>query len=290
MLAQAIWMHEEMILPNFYRAPGYNAVLRPLGLDHCMIVMLVEDGKLIGRWPMWRSKEMPPWNREDKQFMMAAAPHITRGLRTSQCTPAHAVPTDSFVALHSPTCGAVLMDGHSRVLAIDRMAQTIFDELGSVDGESLSTFPANKINSRLASITRTMSEIFNARGEVSEDFSFSVPGVWAHRTGIALRLRRLVLDGDPTVRHLLVLVERGELENYGKRRLMLRWGLSPREYEILRSLARGRRGRELSTDTAIAQGTLKTHLGRLVEKTGVDDYSELRYLSAKLFSLSTTDA
>jgi DNA-binding CsgD family transcriptional regulator len=273
------------MLPNFYRAPGYLKVLRPLGMHHCMITMLVEKGALVGRWPLWRSEGMPPWSRQDVSFMQAAAPHIVQGLRIRQSTPSSGgLASNGFAPLQNAAQGAVLLDRQCRVFAIDPEAQAILAELCALDGRPANGVAGDGIRSNLAYVTELVAQMFGARGESSQDYEVPALRVWTHRTGITVRLRGFALNGDSDSRHFVAFLERGELETYRRQRVMLRWGLSPLECEILRFLAHGRRGRELAADIGIAPGTLKTHLSRLVEKTAVCSYAELRDFSVKLLT------
>lgn len=55
--------------------------------------------------------------------------------------------------------------------------------------------------------------------------------------------------------------------------------LTPRETDVVRELARGRRNKEIARDLGITEGTVKMHLHNLYEKLGVSSRTELAVLA-----------
>jgi DNA-binding CsgD family transcriptional regulator len=283
MLTKTVWMHREIALPHLYRSPGYNEVQRPLGMHHCMIVMLVEDGQLVGRWPMWRSEGMPDWHREEAHFMCAAASYITHGLQVARDA-RPGFPFDEFVAARPTDQGMVLLDSRGRVRGADRTAETIFSELRLLDDPARATARERDIRGSLGYIGAVIRKALDLQC-ATWDISFPSVRMWSHQSGIVLRLRGVALDADDGGESLAVLVERGELETHRRQRVMLCCGMSPREYEILRVLSTtAPRGRELAAAVGMTQGTLKTHLKRIAEKLEVDKYADVRRLAAEILA------
>jgi DNA-binding CsgD family transcriptional regulator len=66
--------------------------------------------------------------------------------------------------------------------------------------------------------------------------------------------------------------ERGELD-WSK--LVERYGVSPRELEILRLVARGMSNKEIGATLFISEGTVKNHLYRIMRKTGTGNRTEI---------------
>ncbi len=287
MLQKPIWMHEEIALPYYYNSAGYNEVQRPLRMHHCMIAMLVEHGKLVGRWPMWRSEGMPTWNHEDAKFTAAAIPYITHGLRLRQERKFGAASADEFVSLQTPEQGMVLLDRKGRVLSIDRLGRAIFAEIGVFDDQPSDLLAAGRVRVALDYIGSMLRQTFDIQNESFRNDATPAVSVQTHHTGIALRLRGFALDQSANAKYFVVFVERGELASHRRQRLMLHWGLSRRECEILYLLVNtAQRGSELAASVGISPGTLKTHLRRLAEKLGAGNQKELRKYARAILTSS----
>jgi DNA-binding CsgD family transcriptional regulator len=67
-----------------------------------------------------------------------------------------------------------------------------------------------------------------------------------------------------------VLIERGETLESRRRRLLIRWGLSAREAEVLSLIAAAKTGPEISILLRISHDTVRKHTSRILEKLGVE--------------------
>ena len=105
-----------------------------------------------------------------------------------------------------------------------------------------------------------------------------MPVVWlySHWSRILLRLRGVLADGADGGKYFTVLVEQGELNDQRRRRIMHRWGLSPREFEIITALADNAGTTEMARRMHLSPGTVKGYLQRLADKLNLPGISALR--------------
>jgi DNA-binding CsgD family transcriptional regulator len=272
-LAQSkiIWPLEEIALPNFYRSEGFNAVFRPLGFHHCLLVMFEEFGDLVGLCPVWRSVDQKPFGHQDFVFLRAAAPHISHGLRAAQLlTRASELPGDTFAALPGWGAGMILMDRQARVVALDSCARLIFHQIGVIDGVASNTFSHHPIRESLEYIARTLNSIFHESEITALSAGAPVSKLYVHWTGIVLRLRGVLLIGGDGREYINVLIERGETGESRRRRSIARWGLSEREAEVLWMIGASKTGPEIAILLGISHDTVRKHTSRVLEKLGVE--------------------
>jgi DNA-binding CsgD family transcriptional regulator len=274
-LKKGTWLLEEIALPHFYRSEGYSTVFRQLDMHHMLISVLQQHGECAGFYPLWRSQDMRPFSRDDIRFMELASPHIAHGLNAAYVTSAGGVRSCSEFAPNAAEPGVVLMQRDGRVLAMDAQARSMFLRLNVFD-ERFDQIASNRIAGALGRITRTMQEIFWNRSGPSLATSPPFETVYSHWTGVTLKLRGVLLDGDPNQKYFMVLVQTGDLKHYLRQKVTYRWGFTSRELEIIRGLAFERQRTEIASSLDIAPETLKIYLRRLADKVGVNGVSDLR--------------
>jgi DNA-binding CsgD family transcriptional regulator len=94
--------------------------------------------------------------------------------------------------------------------------------------------------------------------------------LYHHWTGIVLSLRGVRMVGADGRDYIAVLIERGETMETRRRRFHARWGLSPREAEILWLMAESKTGPEIGTLLSISHDTVRKHTSKVLEKLGVE--------------------
>lgn len=110
--------------------------------------------------------------------------------------------------------------------------------------------------------------------ELNVKRSSALPRVWAIPDA-TLVVRTITLDGFSGAEPLTaLLVERYTKRNY-VRALAVRYGLSPRETQVLTMLLRGATNDEIATELNIAASTAIFHVKRLLDKTGARNRTEL---------------
>ncbi|MGD0075801.1 MAG: helix-turn-helix transcriptional regulator [Candidatus Binataceae bacterium] len=266
---KTIWRMEEFALPWFHKADAYNNVWRPLDWHHVMIVVFREGNETYGIYPIWRSADQKPFSREDYEFMSRCAPYVANGLRTAQLLAQRTANTEAtdFTPTSLWGTGVVLMSTTGEVIAIDKEARSMFAGLAIFDGIGVTEF-ANRIGVALEYIRRGVMEVFHDSAPAS-----MVPAtrLFAHRTGAILKFRGVLMTGAEGREYVTVLVERGETAEFRRSRMMVRWGLSRREAEVLSLIAKSKTGPEIATILTISHDTARKHMSSIFKKLGVEN-------------------
>jgi DNA-binding CsgD family transcriptional regulator len=285
--SKVIWPLDEIALPNFYRSEGFNNVFRPLGFHDCLLVLFQEAGELVGSYPVWRSADQKPFSSQDLAFLRAVAPHIAHGLKSVRLLARRADSNDGLIPLVGWGAGFVLLDRRGNLIALDSIARLTFQQIGVFDGLASGTFSRHPVRESLDYITHALSTIFHQAERSSLSIGAPVSQLYVHWTGIALRLRGILLVGADGREYINVLVERGETAESRHRRLRFRWGLSQREGEVLWLIVEGKTGPEISILLRISHDTVRKHTSRILEKLGVETRTAAAAMALSATSLES---
>jgi DNA-binding CsgD family transcriptional regulator len=265
-------------VPNFHRHEGYNEALRPFELHHMVWVDYREAGDRVGGYPIWRSPDQRPFSYDDLAFLEESAPYIAHGLKTAQLLEARAgvvLPSGGFAVSNLWGTGVMLYDLEGKLIAMDDEAKAIFAFTRSPNGELYGAFE-ERINSAVDYVRRTVSETFRCMGNGAKAPAVLV---FADGTGVSLRIRSTLLSDRDGRDYVAVLVERGECMETRRRRIASRWGLSPREVEILAYMATGKTNREIGMILGTSHRTVSKQAERILLELG----AETRTAAAAIF-------
>jgi transposase/DNA-binding CsgD family transcriptional regulator len=282
-LGKVAWPFEQFMLPSFYQADGFNALARPFNFHHCLVIAYQEDSQTVGVYPLWRETDQRPFSRDDVLFLNTSAPYVTHGLKIAQhIESAHDDSGEAFSPIPGWGLGVVLIDPDGRVIAADRVATSIFAGLAPFDGMSIKTYTAT-LQGGFDYIARTLRTIFAEKNKI-ESTTPPALHLYSQWTGMTLKLRGIVSHGPGGGQFFTVLVERGELVDHHRRRLMFRWGISARDLLMLESLADKKPNDQIASDMHVTKGTFKSYLKRLSDKLDMARVSELRIFASTCFS------
>jgi len=85
-----------------------------------------------------------------------------------------------------------------------------------------------------------------------------------------LKLRGVMLSGDDGREYISILVEHGETVETRKRRLMIQFGLTEREMEVLAYVAMGKTNPEIAIILQLRARTVSKHLEHIFARLGVE--------------------
>jgi DNA-binding CsgD family transcriptional regulator len=252
-----------------------------------MVSVLRDCDQFVGILSIARSSLMKPWSKADIDFMRAAATHVAHGFKSAKQVAQSWSPSDDFISFERSPQAVILMGMDGHVLALNDSARSIFGQIGVFDRVPLDAFAAEQIKTGLSYITRILRSIFFDQRDLSFELHAPVVRVYAHRSGIILKIRGFLTDGDPDHRFFTVIAEQGETEAHRQQRLMYRFGLSRRETDLLLRLTRVPQTGELAAAMGVSRETLKTYFKRLAEKLELHGRTELTKFA--LDHISKTD-
>ena len=276
--------HEEVALPHFYRSVGYNECMRHIGFHHALFINLRDHLGLSGCYPMWRNAEMRPFTADDVRFAQAAAPYIAHALSVASRIAAPPERSREFAPLADLGEGVIILSRGGRVIAADATARAIFQELALFDGYSVSSFARERLQTALAYIEQTLRSIFEDRADPWNILHSPAVRLYSHRIGLVLKLRGVVVDGEAGQNQVVVMVEAGEHAKHRRRRIMDRYGLSPRLMELLGLMGSGLSGAEAAGRMGLSRFTVKDYVHRLMERLQLPDRASLRRFAGQLGS------
>jgi transposase len=271
-IGKPVWRMEEWTLPQYRRTDGFNVVLGAFGWYEVAMLIFAENGRVFGCAPIGRGRDQKAFSRDDVDFFRACAPQVTHGLRNAQLLAERTGEAEGFLPLALWGTGVVLMDSAGSVMAIDDEARSIFASMGVLDGVSIYAFEG-RIRDGLAYVHRLVMSVFHDDELITKA---PVVRLVSHWTGITLKLRGSLARSNEGHEIVSVLVERGETPAHRRLRMMARWGLGDREYQVISALASNTRNREIAERLGIRNDTLKTYGKRIADKLNLEGISDLK--------------
>jgi DNA-binding CsgD family transcriptional regulator len=260
------FISDQFFLPDFMRSSAWNEFFRPTGIDGALLHVLRDRDEIVGLYPLHRHGRMRPWGNTDIDFLRAAVPHIAHGLKSAR-QGSYSWNESDGVSLFAKTSPAViLMTLDGRVLALNDHARSIFEQIGVFNRIPVDAFGAQSLKDGLDYVARVLRSIFFERGEPSFELDSPVARIYAHASGMVLKLRGFLTDGEPDRRYFTVIAEKGETEHHRLQRLMYRYGLSRREAELLLRLGSAPpTSHEMAAAMGVSDETVKTYFKRIAE-------------------------
>lgn len=262
---------EQMVFPDFHKLPGYHELYRHLNAHH-FIGAILGQGDALGIYTLWRSQSMRPFSSEDLHFLHLAAPHITHSVKTARLLSSYSFPRNDFQSLASSQLGVVLTSSKGKVLGLNQEAERLFHQLGVFNRLK---DDGSQVSQKLDYIAHSLRAIFRGSGE-SREIGAPAARLYSHWSGITLSMRGLVTDGSVGRENFVVLIEQGERRRDRRQRIMYRYGLSPREAELLELLGSGLPMGAIAERMRIEKGTIKTYSSRVAEKLELATLKALR--------------
>jgi DNA-binding CsgD family transcriptional regulator len=266
----------QFFLPDFMRSSAWNEFFRPAGIDGALLNVLRDRGEIVGLYPLHRDGHMRTWGNTDIDFLRMAVPHIAHGFKAARQVGYSCNESDVFLPFDGTSQAIILTTIDGRVLALSHPARSIFQQIGIFDRQPADPLSARSMRAGLDYIARILRTVFFAPEGSPSELDSPVVRIFAHASGLVLKLRGFLTNGDCAHRYFTVIVEQGETGEHHLQRLMYRHGLSRREAELLLRLKGATLTyQEIATAMGVSKETVKTYFKRIAEKLDLHGRTEL---------------
>lgn len=265
--------------------PYYKALLEPNGLFDAVSIALARDQTMFSVVTLGRLESAGEFTMDEMETLRLLAPHLRRAVVISQLFERKTAIASTFAAtLDAIAAGVVIVDEHLGIIHANAAAEN-----GLQSGDPLSSR-----NGRLhLQHPTTHGVLASAVAQAARD------EVALERRSIGIPTRRR--DGSPAVLRVLPL-RYGELrpglapsavaavfiaEAAGPPQLpadalAVLYDLTPAETRVFELIVAGRTLAEVATQLGVSLTTVKSHLGRVFEKTGCGRQAELVSIAASV--------
>jgi DNA-binding CsgD family transcriptional regulator len=244
----------------------YQDVLRSEGLEYTVHSVLCSEGEIWGSWCLFREPRRPGFGDDEARFLAAVSHHVGHGMRRAVLLEeAEKSAGDAWASVP----GVIVLDPRDRLVLRSGPAAAQLGDLASV-GISPEILPYSVVSL----LVRLRSAPVEAAGLQGAELRAK------GRSGRWYVLRGSLAEPDASGASSTVIV----IEPSGPRRGILavaqRYGLTPREREVLRHALQGDSTKRIAARLGLSVHTVKDHLDHAGAKVGARGR---RALLAKLF-------
>jgi len=256
------------------RSARYRDFLRPQGYDDEVRVVFRSAGKAWGVGGLFREPGRDPFDATDVAILEAVSPIVASAFRTHA---ARMAPTPGFT--HAP--GLMLFSRQGALIsANDAASRWLADIYGEEPGtdwfEMLAGLQCPDVDAAIPIIPLIARAHAVASGRDAREARLRL----RDRSGRWLVLHASVLDGASGEGTVAIVVEparSGDLAPI----IIEAYGLSPREQDVVRAIARGSSTPQIAAELFLSAHTVRDYIKAVFDKVGVSSRGEL---VAKLFA------
>jgi DNA-binding CsgD family transcriptional regulator len=283
--------------PQIRTSAFYNEWLRPrLGVGHNLAITLFSDADMSVQLSPLRDARKPPYGAREANILRTLSPHLLRALTIERKLAFVATEHGGGAeALDRAPTGMFLLDGRGRVVFLNRAAQAIVDQGDGLGLDAKGTLVAARSAewSRLKTLIAGACATGAGRGIAAGGaLRVSRPSERRAYQVLVSPLRHRPLLLSPISPCAIVFAaEPDRSPNGSEEALRELYGLTPAEGRVARLLAEGQRVSEIADTLSVREATVRTHVKRLLEKTGSRTQADLmRILCAIPVGTAPTDS
>lgn len=269
------------------RSGFYREWLHHLGIHHLLGAVFPAARGAVGVLGIHRSRRAGTYTVSERRQAAFLLPHLQRALHLGQrLATASGIRAATLQALDRLDSGVLVVDRSCRIVHASAVAELLLrgnEELGVVGGRLFLRSPA--IQDKLLSLVRAASN--TAQGRMAEPgTALSVPR--AHRLPLALEVAPLRPStcrfGEQRPAALIFI--RDPESPIAVERLRELFGLTRTEGAVAAALVRGDSVEDIAAQMGIGLATVRTHLKRILAKTGTKRQAEAVALLARSSSMN----
>jgi DNA-binding CsgD family transcriptional regulator len=256
----------------------------PQGLVDSVAIVVARDATSLGSIAMGRHVDAGPIGEAEVEATQLMLPHLQRAVAISRLLDGHTAAAADFAALVERLRSPVLVVTVDRALLHANHAARVLLEAGTtlaVYGNVLSS-PTPRVARALAAAVRRACTSDVALGEGS--LAVPLRGEDGVHAAYVLPFQRRAVRALPAaeVAAAIFVSSPRALPGATAQLVTALFGLTPTETRVFEAIAAGQRTAEVAHALGVAPSTVRTHLLRLYEKTGVHRQAELVQLAAGL--------
>lgn len=262
----------------------FRDILEPRRLHDCVMIGLVNDAHSAGAIAFGRHADKGEVSEDDLSVLRLLAPHIRRAVAIGRLLEQQAATTATFSdILERVSAGILLVDEDGGVVHANAAGRRMLDKGDAV----------HLRNGRIATATPLTTAVLSDAVRQAANIEIDI-----ERRSIDIPAR--LADGSPTVLQVLPLRRRTVRDGIEQRTVAaifiagsadpprladvmgLLYRLTPAETRVFELIVDGKAPAEISESLGVSVSTVKTHLGRVFDKTGCSRQVDLVAMAAKV--------
>jgi DNA-binding CsgD family transcriptional regulator len=256
------------------RSARYRDFLRPQGYDDEIRTVFRISDRTWGVAALFRESGRPHFDERDVAVLQGISAAVGSALRMQA---ALAAPARGL----SSAPGVLIFDAEGVVVSANSAATDWFKDLyGDLGGEDWSTMFSAASPRDLNSALPIVPLLNRARAVAAGRADGPARLRLRDRSGRWVVFQASVLDGASSSASVAVVVEPAKSSDIAPI-VIEAYGLTPRERDVVRAIARGRSTPEIAADLFLSAHTVRDYIKSVFEKVGVNSRAEL---VAKLFA------
>jgi DNA-binding CsgD family transcriptional regulator len=261
------------------RSARYRDFLRPQGYDDELRVVFRTGGRSWGHAALLREAGRPAFDEDDVAVLEAISPIVASAFRTHV---AQVIPKPGFT--HAP--GLMLFDRHGAIISANDAASRWLAEIYGTDDstdwfEILRGLESPDVDAAIPIIPLIARAHAVAAGRDAREARLRL----RDQSGRWLVLHASVLGGAANDGNVAIVVEPAKSGDLAPI-IIEAYGLTPRERDVVRAIARGSSTPEIAAELFLSAHTVRDYIKSVFDKVGVSSRGEL---VAKLFAEHYSD-